>query len=153
QALLHTLQAVEMQQRRARLRAIREMPVEQALCSEDTDARQAARQALSGLIRSLAHVGAQKASVDSTMDLLLRETREARRRRRRHVLFRALFLVGLLLLLWFTHVRFYFLWFFFASTTAWTDRRAALRYEAARKLRTASEPRAVGVLAVAMRDG
>ncbi|HLK58533.1 MAG TPA: hypothetical protein VKU00_18330 [Chthonomonadaceae bacterium] len=106
------------------------------------------------LERELKESAERQRYVEEIMEQLLRETQEARQRRQRQM-FRAV-LLALFLVAAYFRVReqlFHFWWMVFPlSGLMAADRLAYKRRDAARKLWEASDPRAVGVLAVTLRD-
>lgn len=130
------------------------LPVQSALISANTGARFGAMRALQQLVTTLEVVAEQKQTVDTMMTLLLLETRAARRRHRINWL-KAI--VGVMLVLWLVVVTrggiLTNFWWAFPGTAWAVDKTAHRRRETASALGQAGDPRAVGVLAVVVRDG
>jgi hypothetical protein len=129
--------------------------VETALLGEDALMRASAQQLGQDIIQTLKKVAERKRQVDAMMSQLLHETREIRRRKRQRIASRvvmAAFLIALCC--WANGHLFSYWWIFFGGGGALAaDERVGKRREAVQALYTAGEPRAVGVLAIALRDG
>lgn len=127
----------------------------QALSSEEIGLRNAALYSTQDLQATLARVRDMKQKVDDTMALLVRETRAARLRQRRRVALGVMFVALAIYLAVSTHGQFYHIWWMFnLGGGIWAaDQMAGARRDAATTLRDAGDPRAVGVLAIAARDG
>jgi hypothetical protein len=134
---------------------LKDLSVEAALCGEDAMARAAAQQLLLDVARTLQTVADRKQQVDAMMTQLLRETREIRNRKRRHIASRVALATAIILLAFETsgHIFFNYWWVFLGGGALAADERVSKRREAVQALYTAGEPRAVGVLAIALRDG
>ncbi len=124
--------------------------------ASDAIATRERRDAADSLVATLAEIARKKRAVDETMALLLHETRAMRSRRRHKMALRLLLcsVVFLTFFHWHQHV-FSWYWIFQVSGGGWwmADKAANARKDAARMLTQAEDPRAVGVLAVALRDG
>lgn len=132
------------------------VPVIEALQSAETTVRAEATASARNLLRTLHQITEKKRGVEETMALLLRETC-VERRHYRWRLVKAMVLI--LMLLWIGYstwdTRFvFFIWGIIPlSSGAWAAERAAgQRRNAAHHLSTADDPRAVGVLAISLRD-
>lgn len=130
--------------------------VHSALRSADARTQAEAMAATQGLLATLQEIARKKQIVAETMNLLLRETRAARRRK----VGRAVIIVALLgMLVWLMVLLRIspggFIWPIIQVVAAiWAaDRAVHARRDAATTLLKAGDPRAVGVLAVAVRDG
>ena len=111
--------------------------------------------AAAGLLATLAEVQRKKQSVDETMATLLREMRLVRLHRQRRKTLILLLTTVFVFLLYFSWSHIYgWYWIFNLCGGAWVvDSASNARKDAARALEKAGDPRAVGVLAVALRDG
>ncbi len=130
--------------------------VGEALCSDDRLLRASAQQLLADVTRTLNTVADRKQKVDLMMTQLLRETRDMRRRQRQRIVSKVAVALLLIAALLYTngHFFFNFWWVFLGGGGAIAaDERVNKRREAVQALYTAGEPRAVGVLAIALRDG
>ena len=114
-----------------------------------------AQRAASGLLSALQAAEQQKQSVDAMMALLIQETHAARRRKRARWAKNSLVALVIVWLLCVTHGRLLNWWWVFNFGGGWwaIDKASGRRGEAVRELRKAGDPRAVGALAVALRDG
>jgi hypothetical protein len=126
-----------------------------ALSSDVGELRDAAVHSAQDLQTTLARIRDMKQKVDDTMALLIRETRAAKLRRRRRVTMAVGLGLLVLYLVFSSHGQFYhFWWIFNFGGGVWAaDQMAGARRDAATALRDAGDPRAVGVLAIAARDG
>jgi HEAT repeat protein len=122
---------------------------------EDAMARAATRQALRNMVLTLDTVAARKRKVDATMEQLSRELRQMRARNRQRIVWKIIVGLVFLYVIFGTHFHFFNWWWIFlgGGGAAAADERASKRREAASALHAAGEPRAVGVLAIALRDG
>lgn len=133
-----------------------EQSVGEALCSGEARTQHAAQAAAQNLLLTLQNVAEKKRSVEETMALLLRETRAARRRRRHRIASGTAFVTLMIGLIYATRGKIFdhFWWILQLGGGAWAaDKAASTRRDAAYALSKAGDPRAVGVLALALRDG
>lgn len=127
-----------------------------ALQSSQPQERTQALQVTQGLLTTLQMAMLQKQGVDDMITLLLKETREARHRRQVRWVKAGLFVLVVVWLLWATHLRLLgnFWWLFSWGGGAWAvDQTLNRRRATVSALGQAGDPRAVGALAVAVRDG
>lgn len=130
-------------------------PVTTALQSADSQLRDSAAGATQSLLATLDQVARKKRGVEDTMALLMREIHAARQKRIRRILGTialVIVVIGLVTL----HIQAGgFGWMLFKLFGAlWVaDKAVGVRRNAARTLGEAGDPRAVGVLAIAQRDG
>ncbi|HZO92059.1 MAG TPA: hypothetical protein VFB38_27320 [Chthonomonadaceae bacterium] len=149
-------QAAETSAAQALAEARSRLPVSAALQSPDAHIRVEARASAKHLLATLQEVKRKKESVEAMMALLLQETRAARRRR---YLRTATGTGAALLLIWLIYITRgeifqHFWWIIKIGAGAWVaDKAVNKRREAASALSKAGDPRAVGVLALALRDG
>lgn len=115
----------------------------------------AAREVVANIVLTLNTVATRKAKVDAMMAQLLREMRDVRVRNHQRVAWKVSLAILFLLLLCYLRGNALNLWWLFVwgGGAAAADERAGRRRQAAHALYLAGEPRAVGVLAVASRDG
>ena len=127
--------------------------VQTALNSENGEERAGAARAVLQFVTLLETNIEQKQSVDTMMTALLKQTQAARRHYQLNWLSAIL---GGILLLWliiFTRGSIFNFWWAFPGTAWAIDKTARKRRETAGALGLAGDPRAVGVLAVVVRDG
>jgi hypothetical protein len=131
-------------------------PVTAALRSGEARTRREARAAVQNLLTTLKNVEEKKRNVEEAMALLLRETQAARRRRRHRLVSGTAFVTLMIGLIYLTRGKIFeqLWWILQLGGGAWAaDRAASTRRDAAYALSKAGDPRAVGVLALALRDG
>jgi len=131
------------------------LPVLVALQNADPQLRASAATAAQGLLKTLDQVALKKRSVEDTMALLMREIRAARQQQIRRILGIVVLIGAIIGLLALRVPVVGFGWMFVKILGAlWVaDRAVDARRNAARTLGEAGDPRAVGVLAIALEDG
>ena len=124
-----------------------------ALQSDLPAERAQALQVTQGLLATLQMAALQKQGVDDMIALVLKETREARRQRQIQWVEGSLFVTFMIWLLYVTH-QWGNAWWLFSGGGAWAaDQTRNRRRATVSALGKAGDPRAVGALAVAARDG
>ena len=126
-----------------------------ALQSADPQRQASAAGAGQDLLRTLDQIAGKKRSVDDTMALLMREIRAARRQKIGRIV-GTIVLIGMVIALLALRIPIGgFGWLFFKLLGVFwvADRAVDVRRHAARTLGEAGDPRAVGVLAIALQDG
>ncbi len=132
--------------------ALIQMPVGEAVRSEDTWTRTRASGVVNGLVATLEEIARKKQRVTLMIQQLRDEIRAARRQRRKQAFRAVLLLMGLLVLFYFRGSSvFSFWWMIFPLSGFWAlDRNQS--EQVVNRLSESWDPRAVGILAVVARE-